>query len=61
MTRWGLRVARHPAQDVTYSYQGLMGSNATTALRPDQFGPMVNQFNDKLTTMFEKKFTAEVK
>ncbi len=49
-----------PAQDVTYSYQGLMGSNRTTALRADQFGPMVSQFNDKLTTMFEKKFTAEV-
>ncbi len=50
-----------PAQDVTYSYQGLMGSNATTALRPDQFAPMVRQFNDRLTTTFEKKFTAEVK
>ncbi len=50
-----------PAQDVTYSYQGLMGSNATTALRPDQFGPMVTQFNSKLTTLFEKKFTAEVR
>jgi hypothetical protein len=48
-------------QDVTYSYQGLMGSNATTALRPDQFGPMVQQFNDRLSTTFEKKFTAEVK
>jgi len=50
-----------PAQDVTYSYQGLMGSSETTALRPDQFGPMVQQFNDKLSTTFEKKFTAEVK
>jgi hypothetical protein len=49
------------AQDVTYSNQGLMGSNATTALRPDQFGPMVQQFNSKLSTTFEKKFTAEVK
>ena len=49
------------AQDVTYSYQGLMGSNAKTTLRPDQFGPMVEQFNSKLSTTFEKKFTAEVK
>jgi hypothetical protein len=48
-------------QDVTYSYQGLMGSNATTALRPDQFNPMVKQFNDRLTTMFEKPFSAETK
>jgi len=39
----------------------LMGSSETTALRPDQFGPMVQQFNDKLSTTFEKKFTAEVK
>ena len=49
------------AQDVTYSYQGLMGTNAKTTLRPDQFGPMVEQFNSKLSTTFEKKFTAEVK
>ncbi len=48
-------------QDVTYSYQGLMGTNATTALRPDQFGPMVKQFNDRLTTLFEKPFSAETK
>jgi hypothetical protein len=50
-----------PAQDVTYSYQGMMGSNNTRAVRPDQFAPMVAQFNDKLTTTFEKKFSAEVK
>jgi hypothetical protein len=50
-----------PAQDVTYSYQGLMGSHGTMAVRADQFAPMVNQFNDKLTTFFEKDFTAEVK
>jgi hypothetical protein len=50
-----------PAQDVTYSYQGLMGSNATTAMRGDQFDPMVKQFNDKLKTFFEKNFTADVK
>jgi hypothetical protein len=46
---------------VTYSYQGLMGSNATTAMRGDQFDPMVKQFNDKLKTFFEKNFTADVK
>ena len=50
-----------PAQDVTYDYQGLMGNNATTAMRPDQFGPMLNQFNDNLSKTFEKTFTAEVK
>jgi hypothetical protein len=50
-----------PDQDVTYSYQGLMGSNATTALRPDQFDPMVKQFNDRLTNLFEKPFAAETK
>ena len=50
-----------PAQDVTYSYQGLMGSNKTDAMRADQFAPVVNQFNDKLATLFEKKFSAEVK
>lgn len=48
-------------QDVTYSYQGLMGSNTTTAVRPDQFGPLVKQFNDRLTNMFEKPFTAETR
>jgi hypothetical protein len=53
--------AAAPAQDVTYSYQGMMGSNTTRALRPDQFNPMVDNFNSKLTTTFEKKFTAEVK
>lgn len=50
-----------PAQDVTYSYQGLMGSSATTGMRADQFQPVVDQFNDKLKTFFETKFTAEVK
>jgi hypothetical protein len=48
-----------PAQDVTYSYQGLMGTNSTTALRSDQFTPMVKQFNDNLKTEFEKPFAAE--
>ena len=50
-----------PDQDVTYSYQGMMGSNATRALRPDQFRPLVNKFNSKLTKLFEKSFHGEVK
>jgi hypothetical protein len=50
-----------PDQNVTYSYQGLMGSNATTAVRQDQFQPIVKQFNDKLTNRWEKDFKAEVK
>jgi hypothetical protein len=48
-------------QDVTYSYQGLMGSAKSTALRADQFGPMLEQFNSRLAKFAEKKFTAEVK
>lgn len=56
----GTAGAPAPAQDVTYSYQGLMGSSATTAMRADQFKPMLDQFNDRLTTTFEKTFTAEV-
>jgi hypothetical protein len=50
-----------PDQNVTYSVQSLMGSSKDTSIRADQFNPLVKQFNDKLTTMFEKKFTAEVK
>jgi len=50
-----------PAQDVTYSYQGLMGSSTTKDVRPDQFQPMVDHFNDSLKNVFEKKFTADVK
>lgn len=38
-----------------------MGSNKTDAMRADQFAPVVNQFNDQLRTLFEKKFSAEVK
>ena len=53
--------AAAPAQDVTYSYQGRMGSNVTGAVRADQFEPMVRQFNDKMKTTFEKAFKAEVK
>ena len=47
-----------PAQDVTYSYEGLMGSSTTTALRPDQFDPVVKNFNDKLLNPGEGKFRA---
>jgi hypothetical protein len=36
-----------------------MGTNSTTALRSDQFTPMVKQFNDNLKTEFEKPFAAE--
>jgi hypothetical protein len=50
-----------PTQDVTYSYQGLMGSNATTAMRPDQFQPMVDQFNKNFKSIWEKPFKPEVK
>jgi hypothetical protein len=50
-----------PDQNVTYSVQSLMGSSKDTSIRADQFNPMVKQFNDKLTTLWEKKFSAEVK
>ncbi|MET0773225.1 MAG: hypothetical protein ABWZ82_09085, partial [Candidatus Limnocylindrales bacterium] len=50
-----------PDQDVTYSYQGLMGTHGTMAVRKDQFEPMVKQFNDRLTNVFEKPFAAETK
>lgn len=48
-----------PDQDVTYSYQGLMGTNATAALRTDQFAPMVLQFNANFKRPREADFTAE--
>ena len=48
-----------PDQDVTYSYQGLMGSNRTTALRADQFGPMVGKFNANFKRPRERDFKAE--
>jgi hypothetical protein len=48
-----------PDQDVTYSYQGLMGSNRTTALRVDQFQPMLTQFNTRFKKAREKDFKAE--
>ncbi len=55
------RTGSAPAQDVTYSYQGMMGSNETRALRPDQFAPVVKNFNDKLRQSGEQEFGAEVK
>ena len=50
-----------PDQNVTYSVQSLMGSSKDTSIRADQFNPMVKQFNNRLTTTFEKDFTAEVR
>ena len=50
-----------PDQNVTYTVQSLMGGSKTTAIRADQFNPMVKQFNAKLKNMWEKNFSAEVK
>ncbi len=50
-----------PNQDVTYSYQGLMGSSESKALRADQFKPIVDHFNKDLVTIFESRFKPEVK
>ena len=50
-----------PEQDVTYSYQGLMGSHGTMAIREDQLNPLVKQFNLRCLTLWEKAFKAEVK
>ncbi len=50
-----------PDQDVTYSYQGLMGSHGTMAIREDQLNPLVKQFNLRCLTLWEKPFKAEVK
>ncbi len=55
------RTGSAPAQDVTYSYEGLMGSSTTKALRTDQFEPIVNNFNTKLLSPGEQKFKAEVR
>ena len=49
-----------PAQDVTYSYEGLMGSSTTKALRSDQFEPIVTNFNGKLRLPAERNFKAGV-
>ncbi|HEY5627900.1 MAG TPA: hypothetical protein VIR16_00180, partial [Candidatus Limnocylindrales bacterium] len=53
------RTGAAAAQDVTYSYQGLMGSSTTTALRPDQFQPIVTNFNARLLNPGESAFRAE--
>ncbi len=50
-----------PDQDVTYSYQGLMGSHGTMAIREDQLNPLLKQFNLRCLTLWEKPFKAEVK
>jgi len=50
-----------PDQDVTYSYQGLMGSHGNMNIRQDQLIPLVKQFNAKCATLWEKAFKAEVK
>ncbi len=48
-----------PDQDVTYSFQGLMGSNKSTAIRADQFQPMVDAFNANFKATTEDPFRAE--
>jgi hypothetical protein len=50
-----------PDQDVTYSYQGLMGSHGNMQIREDQLAPLVKQFNKECTSLWEKDFKAEVK
>jgi hypothetical protein len=50
-----------PDQDVTYSYQGLMGSHGTMAIREDQLMPLLKQFNLRCLNLWEKPFKAEVK
>lgn len=50
-----------PDQDVTYSYQGLMGTHGNMKIREDQLTPLVKSFNDKCKFILEKDFKAEVK
>jgi hypothetical protein len=50
-----------PDQDVTYSYQGLMGTHGNLSVRPDQLAPLVAQFNAHCRNLWEKSFSAEVK
>ncbi len=57
----GLPAGAAPSQDVTYTSTGLMGSSGTTGLRPDQFQPMVQQFNDNLKTLTEQPFKPEAR
>jgi hypothetical protein len=55
------RTGNAPAQDVTYSYEGLMGSSTTRALRADQFEPIVTNFNTRLRNPGEQLFKADVR
>jgi hypothetical protein len=57
----GVTGAKTPAQDVTYSYQGMMGSGTTSELRTDQFAPMLKKFNDTFKLATEQPFTVESK
>jgi hypothetical protein len=57
----GASGATTPAQDVTYSYQELMGSGANTELRNDQFQPMVDKFNATFKLATEQPFKPETK
>jgi hypothetical protein len=50
-----------PDQDVTYSYQGLMGTHANMSIRADQLTPLVKQFNSNCRNIWEKAFKVEVK
>lgn len=55
------RTGAAPAMDVTYSYEGLMGSSTTRALRVDQFGPLVDNFNGRFLNPGEQRYRAEVR
>jgi len=57
----GVSGAKTPAQDVTYDYQGMMGSGATTDFRADQFAPMLKKFNDTFKLPTETPFTVDSK
>lgn len=61
MDPMGVTGGTTPAQDVTYSYQGLMGAGATTEMRPDQFQPMADKFNANLKYPTEQNFKPETK
>lgn len=57
----GVTGATTPAQDVTYSYQGMMGAGKTEALRADQFKGLIDKFNTTLKLATEQNFTPEMK
>jgi hypothetical protein len=56
----GVEGGTTPAQDVTYSYQGMMGSGKNTEIRADQFKLLVDNFNSNLKKATEQNFKAEV-